>query len=326
MSDQQRSGRQRESAVPPTPGAADGGPDGGDATSGDGKGAAADAARDGELPEDRAFPVVGIGASAGGVAAFEAFFSGMPADSDTGMAFVLVQHLSPDHKSLLRDLVKRYTRMQVYEVEDGMRVEPDSAYIIPPNRDMAFVDGTRRLLEPSEPRGLRLPIDFFLRSLAQDQHERGICIVLSGTGSDGTLGVRAIKGEGGMAMAQDPETTEHGRRRGRELEVLFEATARDLDRTAEVLQAARRRRVLSRRAHARTPSTSVAARSTSGAPAEPRPGSAPTPIGRTRASRAARHRSGAPVSSQLEPAPSRARAARTRAAAGEAGASSAHIA
>jgi two-component system CheB/CheR fusion protein len=155
------------------------------------------------------FPIVGIGASAGGLAAFEAFFSGMPAETDPGMAFVLVQHLAPDHKSILSDLVKRYTRMEVFEVEDGMVVRPNCAYIIPPNRDMAFLDGTLQLLEPAAPRGHRLPIDFFFRSLAQDQHERAICIVLSGTGSDGTLGVRAVKGEGGMVMAQNPESTEH---------------------------------------------------------------------------------------------------------------------
>jgi len=155
------------------------------------------------------FPIVGIGASAGGLAAFEAFFSGMPVDTDPGMAFVLVQHLDPDHKSLLTELVRRYTRMQVFEVEDGMTVEPNCAYIIPPGRDMAFLKGTLQLLEPSSYRGHRLPIDFFFRSLAQDQHERAICIVLSGTGSDGTLGVRAIKGEGGMVMAQNPDSTEY---------------------------------------------------------------------------------------------------------------------
>ena len=158
---------------------------------------------------DTGFPIVGIGASAGGLAAFEAFFSGMPADSDSGMAFVLVQHLSPDHKSILTELVKRYTRMNVYEVEDGVEVRANCAYIIPPNRDMAFVNGALRLFEPSAPRGLRLPIDFFFRSLAQDQHERAICIVLSGTGSDGTLGIRAVKGEGGMVMAQNPESTHY---------------------------------------------------------------------------------------------------------------------
>ncbi|WP_319585739.1 chemotaxis protein CheB [uncultured Desulfobulbus sp.] len=155
------------------------------------------------------FPIVGIGASAGGLAAFESFFSGMPVNTEPGMAFVLVQHLAPDHKSMLTDLIKRYTRMQVYEVEDGMVVRPNCTYIIPPNRDMAFLGGTLQLLEPSAPRGQRLPIDYFFRSLAQDQHERAICIVLSGTGSDGTLGVRAVKNEGGMVMVQSPESTEH---------------------------------------------------------------------------------------------------------------------
>jgi two-component system, chemotaxis family, CheB/CheR fusion protein len=155
------------------------------------------------------FPIVGIGASAGGLAAFEAFFSGMPADEDPDMAFVLVQHLAPNHKSILSDLVSRYTRMQVFEVVDGMKVKPNCAYIIPPNRDMAFLNGALQLLEPSSPRGMRLPIDYFFRTLAADQRERAICLVLSGTGSDGTLGVRAIKGEGGMVMVQDPETTSY---------------------------------------------------------------------------------------------------------------------
>jgi two-component system CheB/CheR fusion protein len=161
-----------------------------------------------EQAAEAAVPVVGIGASAGGLAAFEAFFSGMPAATDPGMAFVLVQHLAPDHKSILADLIRRYTRMQVSEVEDGMPVLANCAYIIPPNRQMAFLNGRLELLEPSEPRGQRLPIDFFFRSLAQDQRERAIGIVLSGTGSDGTQGVRAIKGEGGMVMVQSPESTE----------------------------------------------------------------------------------------------------------------------
>ena len=154
------------------------------------------------------FPVVGIGASAGGLAAFEAFFSGMPTDTDPGMAFVLVQHLAPDHKSILTALIQRSTRMQVLEVEDGMAVQPNHVYIIPPNRDMAFLQGCLHLLEPSAPRGQRLPVDFLFRSLAQDQCERSIGIVLSGTGSDGTLGVRAIKDVGGMVMVQTPESTE----------------------------------------------------------------------------------------------------------------------
>jgi two-component system CheB/CheR fusion protein len=156
-----------------------------------------------------AFPIVGIGASAGGLAAFEAFFSGMPADKEPGMAFVLVQHLAPDHHSILTDLVRRYTRMQVFEITDGVAVQPNCVYIIPPNRDMALLNGVLHLLEPGSPRGQRLPIDFFFRSLAQDQREQAICIILSGTGSDGTLGLRAVKGEGGLVMVQSPESTEY---------------------------------------------------------------------------------------------------------------------
>jgi two-component system CheB/CheR fusion protein len=155
------------------------------------------------------FPVVGIGASAGGLGAFEAFLHGIPKGAHTGMAFVLVQHLAPDHKSLLAELVKRFTGMQVFEVEDGMTVQPECVYVIPPNRDLALLDGRLQLLEQTTPRGHHLPIDFFFRSLAQDQGERAIGIVLSGTGSDGMLGIRAIKGEGGMAMAQSPESTEY---------------------------------------------------------------------------------------------------------------------
>lgn len=153
-------------------------------------------------------PVVGVGASAGGLAAFEAFFSGLPRDKDPGMAFVLVQHLAPDHESLLAELVRRYTRMEVFEVKDGMAIRPNCVYIIPPNHDLALLNGALQLLEPAEPHGHRLPIDSFFRSLAADQHERAIGVVLSGTGSDGTLGVRAIKGEGGMVIAQTPESTE----------------------------------------------------------------------------------------------------------------------
>ena len=153
------------------------------------------------------FPVVGIGASAGGLAAFEAFFSAMPADS--GVAFILVQHLAPDHKSMLVELIARHTRMQVFEVEDGMVVQPNCIYVIAPNFDMAFINGALQLLPPGAPRGHRCPVDFFFRSLAQDHHARAIGIVLSGTGSDGAQGIRAIKGEGGMAMAQNSESTQY---------------------------------------------------------------------------------------------------------------------
>ncbi len=125
------------------------------------------------------------------------------------MAFILVQHLDPNHKSILTDLVKRATPMDVAEVTDGMQVEPNRAYIIPPNRNMAILHGSLQLIEPVEPRGLRLPIDFFFRSFAQDQGERAICVVLSGTGTDGTLGLKAIKEKGGMVMVQDPQSAKY---------------------------------------------------------------------------------------------------------------------
>jgi two-component system, chemotaxis family, CheB/CheR fusion protein len=156
-----------------------------------------------------AFPIVGIGASAGGLAAFEAFFSSMPADSLPGMAFVLVQHLAPDYTSILADLIRRFTHMTVLQVEDGMSVHVNHVYIIPPNHDMALLNGTLQLLEPLEPRGHRLPIDYFFRTLAQDQQDRAIGIVLSGTGSDGTQGVRAIKAKSGMVMVQSAESAEY---------------------------------------------------------------------------------------------------------------------
>ena len=156
------------------------------------------------------FPIVGIGASAGGLAAFEAFFSALPQAGDSDMAFVLVQHLSPDHKSALVDLVKRYTRMQVYEAEDGMLVEPNCTYIIPPGQDLTVENGALHLSAHETVR-LRphLTIDHFFGSLAAAQGERAICVVLSGTGSDGTLGLREVKGEGGLVIAQAPDTAEY---------------------------------------------------------------------------------------------------------------------
>ncbi len=152
------------------------------------------------------FPIVGIGASAGGLAAIEEFLSAIPTGESLGMAVVLVQHLDPDHESLLLDLVKKYTPMEIAWAEDGMEVRSGCAYIMPPDKNIALVGGRLCLGRPETPRGHRLPIDSFFRSLAADRHERAVCIVLSGTGCDGTLGLRAIKGEGGMAIAQTPET------------------------------------------------------------------------------------------------------------------------
>ncbi len=154
------------------------------------------------------FPIVGVGASAGGLAAFQAFFSGMPANTEPGMAFVLVQHLDPNCESILAELIRRYSRMPVFDAVDGMVLKANCVYINTPNHDMAILNGALQLLNLSMPRGHRLPIDYFFRSLAQDQRENAIAIVLSGTGSDGALGVRAIKGEGGMVMAQTPVSAE----------------------------------------------------------------------------------------------------------------------
>ncbi len=125
------------------------------------------------------------------------------------MAFVLVQHLAPDHESILAELIRRSTSMEVSEVKDGMVVSPNCAYIIPPNKDMAFINGALQLLKPAAPLGQRLPIDFFFRSLALDQHQHAIGIVLSGTGSDVTAGIRAIKAEGGIALVQKLESAEY---------------------------------------------------------------------------------------------------------------------
>lgn len=160
------------------------------------------------LPVTRreSFPIVGIGASAGGLTAFKRFFSAMPADA--GMAFVLIQHLDPTHESLMVELLARHTAMNVVQVTDRMPVEPNQVFMIPPNEYLAIRDGVLELTDPIMPRGMRMPIDFFFRSLAEDQQERATCIILSGTGTDGTLGLKAIKGNGGMGIAQDPETTQ----------------------------------------------------------------------------------------------------------------------
>jgi two-component system CheB/CheR fusion protein len=150
------------------------------------------------------FPIVGIGASAGGLEALEQFLS--PVAADAGLAFVIVQHLDPNQKALMAELLQRCTTMPVSQVGDGQRVEPNHVYVIPPNKDMSILHGTLHLFEPVTPRGLRLPIDFFFRSLAEDQRERSIGVVLSGMGTDGTLGVRAIKEAQGVILVQDPET------------------------------------------------------------------------------------------------------------------------
>ncbi len=154
--------------------------------------------------EENNFLIVGMGASAGGLEAFKEFFELVP--DNPGMAFVLVQHLDPTHKSLMVELLKKHTKMQVSEVKDNTKIAPDHVYVIPPNKDMAVFNGVLHLMDPTEKRGFRKPIDFFMRSLAEDQMEKAVGIVLSGTGTEGTLGLKAIKGHGGLSLVQDPKT------------------------------------------------------------------------------------------------------------------------
>src|SRR6185369_12777125 len=148
------------------------------------------------------FPIVGIGASAGGLEALEQFLRQVPLGC--GMAFVIIQHLDPTHKGIMPELLQRTTNMEVFQVHDRMRVKPDCVYVIPPNKDMSILHGVLHLFEPAAPRGLRLPIDFFLRSLAEDRKERSIGVILSGMGSDGTMGLRAIKENSGLVVVQEP--------------------------------------------------------------------------------------------------------------------------
>jgi two-component system CheB/CheR fusion protein len=136
--------------------------------------------------------------------ALEHFLSAVPKNS--GMAFVIVQHLDPTRQGIMPELLQRTTGMKVIQVRDRTPVQADCVYVIPPNKDMSILHGILHLLEPASPRGLRLPIDFFLRSLAQDLQDHGIGVILSGMGSDGTLGLRAIKEKGGLVLVQDPAT------------------------------------------------------------------------------------------------------------------------
>jgi two-component system, chemotaxis family, CheB/CheR fusion protein len=149
------------------------------------------------------FPVVGLGASAGGLDAFRRFFDASPANC--GMAFVLIQHLDPKHQSMMVDLLTGHTAMKVLQATDGMQLERDHVYLIPPGRYLAIEDGTLRLSKPRERHGARMPFDFFLRSLAEECGERAICAILSGTGTDGSLGLKAVKERGGLVIVQDPE-------------------------------------------------------------------------------------------------------------------------
>lgn len=152
-------------------------------------------------------PVVGVGASAGGLEAFQNFLTAAPLDG--GVAYVLVQHLDPNHESMLAELLGRRTTMPVRQVADGMTVEANNVYLIPPNASLVIENGRLRLSDFSEPRGFRRPIDVFFRSLAVDQGSNAACVVLSGTGADGSEGLRAVKEAGGLTLVQDPETAKY---------------------------------------------------------------------------------------------------------------------
>lgn len=149
-------------------------------------------------------PVIGIGASAGGIEALSRFFDVMPADS--GCAFVVVLHLDPTRESELAHILSANTRMPVVQVEDGMRLAADHVYVIAPDSDLKVSDGGLHVSTPTEPRGQRHPVDVLFSSLAADRRERAIAIVLSGTGSNGTEGLRDVRAEGGMSLVQSPET------------------------------------------------------------------------------------------------------------------------
>lgn len=158
-------------------------------------------------PSTGKFHIVGIGASAGGLEAFEQFFRNVSANS--GMAFVLVSHLDPDHASMLTEILQRTTTMPVVEALDQVTVLPNCVYAIPPNSEMSIFHGKLQISAPDMPRGQRMVIDAFMRTLAEDQAENAIGIVLSGTGTDGTLGLRAIQGAGGITLVQEPSTAKY---------------------------------------------------------------------------------------------------------------------
>ncbi len=163
--------------------------------------------RDRVKEEKAGFYIVAMGASAGGLDAFASFFKAMPHDS--GIAFVIISHLDPNHESLLPELLQKRSKMKVHQVHDGMKVERNQIYVIPPNKDLTILNGILQLMDFSKPRGTNLPIDTFFRALALDQGSNAICIVLSGTGTDGTRGVKAIRDEVGMVMVQDKESAKY---------------------------------------------------------------------------------------------------------------------
>jgi two-component system CheB/CheR fusion protein len=158
-------------------------------------------------PREPSFPIVGVGASAGGLEAFSQLLQELPPDA--GMAYVLIQHLDPKHESLLTSLLTRTTPMPVVEAADGLAVEPNHIYVIPPNTNLGILHGTLHLMPRGDLHKQHLPVDYFLRSLSEDQGAHAIGVILSGTASDGALGLKAIKAEGGITLAQDPASAKY---------------------------------------------------------------------------------------------------------------------
>ncbi|MBC7905082.1 MAG: chemotaxis protein, partial [Gemmatimonadaceae bacterium] len=150
--------------------------------------------------------IVGIGASAGGLEAINAFFDNMP--SDTGLSFVVIQHLSPDHKSLMAELLSKHTAMQVYEATENVTIQPNAVYLLTPKNTMVVKDGQLHLHEKVRNQQPNNSIDIFFHSLADDKQEKAIGVVLSGTGTDGTKGLESIKTHGGIVLVQDPLSAE----------------------------------------------------------------------------------------------------------------------
>jgi two-component system, chemotaxis family, CheB/CheR fusion protein len=154
------------------------------------------------------FPIVAMGASAGGLDAYTKLISSLPAQ--TGMAFILIQHLDPHHESMMVDLLAGHTMMSVTQAIDGVTIAPDHLYIIPPGSYLSVAAGHLRLSKPNARHGTRLPFDFLLHSLAEYCPARTIGVILSGTGSDGSLGLKALHDSGGLTIAQDPGEAEYG--------------------------------------------------------------------------------------------------------------------
>ena len=162
----------------------------------------------GQPPEDEVDPpppfLVGVGASAGGLQALEEFFREVPRLEQ--VAFVVIQHLSPDYKSMMAELLGKHTELTVMRAEHGTKVRGGYVYVIPPKKNLTISGGRLFLIDLPDTRTFNLPIDVFFRSLAEAYEEKAIAVILSGTGSDGTLGIREVKGAGGVVLAQEPES------------------------------------------------------------------------------------------------------------------------